>query len=214
MRLVDRLVAELEQHEVEAVTSVTVPSQSRTSCSSSAIRCSSAPIPAISSETTLARPRHRRALERRAGEDVAGIEVGRRTRRECRRAAAQSNPRLVGGTLVGRHDDGSEPEREVAVLRRPQSGRPPLGKDREPADRPPAPITAATLGETARAAVVTPCHVRLISAPGPTTAAGLANANEPSSSKTRIEGGCSTGASSDDVVRAGTPRARAPSRRR
>ena len=112
--------------------------------------------------------------------------------------------------LVRGDDDGPEPEREVAVLRRADARRAPLGEQREPGDSPSAPMTAASRGRH----VPERCHLafRATTRAGPDDRRRVRERERALSSKTRTDGGWSTGASRRTSA-ADRPRAPAPSRR-
>ena len=132
------------------------PSRERRACQR-ATRCSSVPIPSISSATVSPAFDPVACVERRPGQDVAGKERGSGGSEGSRRRPLET--RRVG-ELVRRDDDWPETESEVTVLRGAEPGRAPLARvPVNPPIAPSAPITHATRGSNSESALW-PCVSR------------------------------------------------------
>ena len=153
-RVVDPLVAELEQDEMEPVRlgdgSVPVEDELH-----GATLCESTPMPATSSSTVLPGDETVHELERRPEEEVARAQrrpVGcvrsrnlpsRSLRRSPRRRSCPSTLTIASQPvrieLVRRYDDRAEREREVAILRRAEGRSAPVDNSGEAAESPVVP---------------------------------------------------------------------------
>src|SRR5438034_792140 len=210
--LVDPLVPELEQHQVQPVRlgggSVPVDDDLGRHHVPLAVvwrvRPDSVPIPVTSSSTSVpggiastrpaAGPARRspgRSTGPRAARSRAALQA-KPSRRPCRRSSPSTCTTEVSSAASASGVTTTGP-RESAKSRSFGTGAPGRrhsAKAVNPPSAPSSPTTAASRGRSSSG------RSDAIAAPGPTTAAGFANSNEVSSSNTRIDGGCRTGASS------------------